>query len=652
MATLSKFDFKELLTGISTRARRPEDILSGIRAADLEGVIFPRFADEEYTPFASGEAIHDGDHSGYLVLHRSTAQQISEGAGDSSDAPDYIYSVAEGDIDDFAAIKGAAGFFTNHPGKTTFSPVQSVSEGKSTIIAANIDYHESDEPVDLHFQTKSGGSRIVRTRKRWISTVDIDGREARVYEGDMVAMSGSRGLVFAGARVVAPSRIDTLYNLLTDAYLAAETEFGPASAWERLSDTAFFAAHREEIQEIVASDEFRGFQSLIGFCHAQSPLRVYVNVHKTACVVRARLLASTLTFDGTGLSIDCNEAALGVGLLRDERMWIDPSDIDILRILFLGDDCTTKEHYDRIVRQYERRHGDRYYSIFSARPGAICVVRTLCMPFSKFLPDNFDIADFAARHGLDPAKTQSAFRRLSGEREVYHGCRGIRLFSIRPDLARLWLRTVLGALARANADGAAVKVRFLLATLTLPDEASRFIVTLEEVASSIFGSVKAAPIEGAATMLETGGAFICLESILRQRGHELGMVGGLIGSNDFTTACLNMNRSDAPRHLIPGYVEQGFFASSPFTHVQVSVVGRAMHEALQRSTRLALELDQQFIWGLAGELTTDWHSVQWLARFLAPAGLTYLSTSPETIIAALLASAATRYQRPEVSRAA
>ena len=86
MATLSKFDFKELLTGISTRARRPEDILSGIRAADLEGVIFPRFADEEYTPFASGEAIHDGDHSGYLVLHRSTAQQMSEGPGDSADA--------------------------------------------------------------------------------------------------------------------------------------------------------------------------------------------------------------------------------------------------------------------------------------------------------------------------------------------------------------------------------------------------------------------------------------------------------------------------------------------------------------------------------------------------------------------------------------
>ncbi|MCC2098831.1 MAG: hypothetical protein KDJ29_18210, partial [Hyphomicrobiales bacterium] len=344
----------------------------------------------------------------------------------------------EGDIDDFAAIKGAAGFFTSHPGKTTFSPVQSVSEGKPTVIGANIEYHENDEPVELDFLLQTGESLTVKTRRRWISTVDVDGREVRISEGEKVAMSGSRGLVFAGARLVTPSRIDNLYNVLTEAYLEAEKEFGAASAWDSIAETKFFALRQEEIREIVQSEEFSGFQSLINFCHAQSPLRVYVNVHKTACVVRARLLASALAFDQSGLSIRCNEAALGVGLLRDERMWIEPSDIDILRILFLGEECTTKEHYDLVVHQYEQRHGDRYYSIFSARPGSMCVVRTLCMPFSKFLPDNFDIADFAARHGLDRAKTQSAFRRLSGEREVYHGCRGIRLFSIRPDLARLW----------------------------------------------------------------------------------------------------------------------------------------------------------------------------------------------------------------------
>lgn len=650
MVKLNKFNFQDMLAEAHTRAKRPEEILSSIRAADLEGVIFPRFSDDEYAPFASGEAIHNGDRSGYLVLHRSTVQRIFEGGRSTSDNPEYIYSVAEGDIDDFVAIKGAAGFFTSHPGKTTFSPVQSVSEGKPTVIGANIEYHENEELIELRFPSKTGEPRVVETKKRWISTIDVDGHEVRIYEGDMVAMSGSRGLIFAGARLVAPSKIDNLYNLLTEAYLMAEKEFGPTYAWDRITETDFFMSRHEEIQEIVGSDEFSGFQSLINFCQAQSPLRVFVNVHKTACVVRARLLASTLTCGQSGLSIKCNEAALGVGLLRDERMWIDPSDIDILRILFLGEECTTKEHYDLVVHQYEQRHGARYYSIFSARPGSMCVVRTLCMPFSKFLPDNFDIADFAARHGLDLAKTQSAFRRLSGEREVYHGCRGIRLFSIRPDLARLWLRTVLGAVARANADGASVKVRFLLATLALPDEASRFIAILEEVASSIFGSTRNAPIEGASTMLETGGAFICLESILRQHGHDLGMVGGLIGSNDFTTACLNMNRGDAPRHLIPGYVEHGLFASSPFTHVQVSVVGRAMHEALQRSTRLALEMDRQFSWGLAGELTTDWHSVQWLTRYLAPAGLSYLSTSPETIIAALLAATATRYQRPETSR--
>ncbi len=81
MAKLNKFSFQKMLVEAHQRVSRPEDILSGIRAADLEGVIFPRFSDAEYTPFASGEAIHDGDRSGYLVLHRSVNGGVKTGHG-------------------------------------------------------------------------------------------------------------------------------------------------------------------------------------------------------------------------------------------------------------------------------------------------------------------------------------------------------------------------------------------------------------------------------------------------------------------------------------------------------------------------------------------------------------------------------------------
>lgn len=49
-------------------------------------------------------------------------------------------------------------------------------------------------------------------------------------------------------------------------------------------------------------------------------------------------------------------------------------------------------------------------------------------------------------------------------------------------------------------------------------------------------------------------------------------------------------------------------------------------------------------WGLAGEPAADWESVRWFAQELSHVGLTYVSTSPETIAYSLIASASTRYQ--------
>lgn len=214
---------------------------------------------------------------------------------------------------------------------------------------------------------------------------------------------------------------------------------------------------------------------------------------------------------------------------------------------------------------------------------------------------------------------------------------------IRPDLMYIWLETVLSALKKARDDGKKVRVRFLLATLTFPEEAKRFIGAMEEVILKMWPSLDECPVEGCATMLETTGAYVLLEDILSAKGRRREMIGGLIGSNDFTAACLNMNRADAPRYMLPGYVKSGILSSSPYDHIEKMVVGKAMCSALKRSSELARSQGRALSWGLAGELAADWDSVQWFARNLAKVGLDYITTTPDAVVKTLLAAASSQF---------
>ena len=640
---MKTYDLPKKLEALANDFIAAEDILSTISNDDVACLIFSRFEDDHGEAFAMGESILEGDVTGPLVLSRDVAKAINNN-NDVHGSTRYIYSVAEGDIDDFQAIKHSSAFFTNNKGKTTFSPVQSVSEGKPTIISVPVEYYESEEDVELVFQRSDGISWTVQTKKRWISLETTDGNQLIIAEGNPLSLACGEGKVFSGKRPLRGSDIEDVYTLLARAYDEAEQEFGPELAWNSISETKFFHSIAPKLTKLTNSDLFAGFQKLRDFAAKRTPLNVLVNVHNTSCVVKAKLLASTVWMTETQCNIADNGLSYGVGLLRDERMWTDPEDIDMLRIILLGPDCATSERYAQAVSDYKERHGSKYYSIFCAQPGDTCVIRTLCMPFSKFLPDTFDIKAFCERQDLDVDLVAKAFSRISGEKEVYHGCRGIRLFSIRPDLLELWLQTVLSALKKARDAGIRTDVRFLLATLTLPEEAKIFIDALEPVAADIFGSAEVAPIDGVSSMLETCGAFISLEEIFSQRGNVFRVNGGLIGTNDFTTACLNMNRGDAPKYLIPGYVEKGIFPASPFKHVYAPIVGKAMQGALQRSTQLGLGTGQKHLWGLAGELTTDWESMKWLSKHLAPVGLDYVSTSPETIVQALFAATSTLFE--------
>lgn len=549
---------EHMLAQVSEGKMTPREVLKRITPNSLSKTIYPKLTESSSPVFATGVGVQSGDVSGRLIIGRDVAMSLISKRNSGEHTGEYIYSTASGDVEDFLPIEHCAAFFTSNPARTEFCAVQSVLEGKPTIIATKIEYHESKEIIELPLNANGKDSKI-KTRKRWITSLRDDGTVLSIEEGRKISISGADGVIFQEEAGIGHSKINRVYRILTEAYEQAQGKYGIYQAWDRIQETESFSENACELKDSINSAEFKGFQKVVQFALSVSSLEILANVHKPSCVAMAKLASSVIIFDDSGLQIRSSKNLYGVGLLRDERMWVNPEDIDVLRVLLLGPDCTSPEQYQDFCNIYKDRHGKRYQAIFATETGSTCVIRTLCMPISKFLPDDFDIESFSERMGLDKIKAKSIFRTMASEREVYHGCRGIRMFVARPDLMEIWLRTVLEALKESQQQGVCTRVKFLLATLTFPEEAKRFLQIMEEIVIETWASLDEAPIDGVATMLETGGAYIGLEEILDAHGQRYEMVGGLIGVNDFTTACLNMNRGDAPKFLIPKYIENEVF---------------------------------------------------------------------------------------------
>gem|GEM_PF-1342962 len=634
-------DIHKLLEKVGCGVIAADDVLSAMDASTLTPFLRSRFSqmdsDREANMICRGDGILDGDVSGILVLSREVANACIENNRTTTSPISYIYAIPEGDIEDFLPIKHAVGFFTNNKAKTVFSPVQAVQEGIATVIGVPCSFHNSDSERRLKVGINSGEAREVATTERYILLPTPQGKTVRLNEGDMVSLRGHTGEIYSGDYAKQESIVAQLYSAITKCYLASRDEFGPHMAWQRLCDTDEYRKHADLIHGIVSSSAFRGFQAIKKRAIESAVMKTLVNAHNAECVVFARLVASDLFIENSKLVINTPESAIGVGLLRDERMWIEPSDIDLLRMLLLGPEAMGEERFARVRADYISHHSNALFKTMSVGTGNICVARTLCMPFSKFLPDSFDIVGFCQRNMLDVDSVRKAFSAIAGEREVYHGCRGVRLFCVREDIAESWLTALLVAAKRTVDAGIPVKLRILLATLTLPEEVDYFLRLFDRIAPTILGDKVSDIVVGISSMLETTGAYLDFENIYSRSGRYVCMNGGLVGTNDFTAACLNMNRADSPRLIIPGYVKKGIFSTSPFKRIH-PMVGKAIVAALRRSQALSKSLRRDYTWGLSGELAYDWDSARWLALHAAKEGLDYISTGPETLIPALFAA--------------
>ncbi|GAB1773981.1 putative PEP-binding protein [Priestia flexa] len=621
----------EELHKISLGILSPRDVLLEIQEEQLTDLLAPSFAKEEgHSSIGNGESILPGDVSGQLVLDRKLGEILLKEAQNRNTTIDLIYSLEGGDLEDFYVLTSSKGFFTNQKARTTFCPVQASCEGIPTLVNVNCKYQFNMETDEITYTFNDGSKfNIEQPSRRIIFENHI------LNEGAYLSLNSNKGLIFKGNLSAIPSTIIKVYQILSQAFMEALEIYGAKNAEQNIIYSSIYQNNKKFLIETIQSPEFLGFKKLLEEAYNISELKVLSTAHTTRTMTLTRMYGSDISILDGEVCIKSNSNRYGLGLLRDERMWNQTTDIDLMRIIFLGEEIVG-ESYLEYKDKYLQKFTSMVYDVFKVGTGEIAVVRLLCMPYNMIFTKEFDAKKFSKKYNLDEKAVSDRVKVLANESETYHGCRGVRVTVQRQDICQIWSEGVIKAAHQAYNEGINVKVQILLSMVTFPEEVSMFVETFEKLVES-YGVQDL--VRGVSIMIETSGAFHVLEDILDVKGENIELNGALFGGNDFTAACLNMNRADSAKSIIPEYVKLNIMPSSPFQIINEQIVGKAIVQGLRRTKLLKYSNGREYLMGLGGEIAGSWQSVKWLSKHAAPHGLNYVSTPPDRILFSLFASA-------------
>ncbi|APH68813.1 hypothetical protein BAX60_16030 [Bacillus subtilis] len=631
LLTSTRNILNEKLHKISQGILSPRDVLFELQEEQLTDLLAPNFIKEDgHSSIANGESILPGDVSGQLVLDRKLGETLLKEAQKRNTTIDLIYSLEGGDLEDFYVLTSSKGFFTNQKARTTFCPVQASCEGIPTLVNVNCKYQFNMETRQITYTFNDGSKfEIEQPSRRIIIKKDI------INEGEYLSLNSNKGLIFKGNLSSTPSTIIKVYHILSQAFIEALDNYGPDNAEQNIIYSSIYQNNKKFLIETIQSPEFLGFKKLLEEAYNISNLKVLSTAHTTRTMTLTRMYGSDISVVNGEVCLQSNSNRYGLGLLRDERMWNQTSDIDLMRIIFLGEEIVG-ESYLEYRDKYLQRFTDMVYDVFKVGTGEIAVVRLLCMPYNMIFTKAFDTKSFSEKYNLNEKAVSDRVKILANESETYHGCRGVRVTVQRQDICQIWSEGVIRAAHKAYNEGVNVHLQILLSMVTFPEEVSMFVEIFEKLVKS-YGIQDL--VRGVSIMIETSGAFHVLEDILDVKGEDIELNGALFGGNDFTAACLNMNRADSAKSIIPEYVKLNIMPSSPFQIINEQIVGKAIVQGLRRTKLLKLSNRREYLMGLGGEIAGSWHSVKWLSKNAAPHGLNYVSTPPDRILFSLFASA-------------
>jgi pyruvate,orthophosphate dikinase len=456
--------------------------------------------------------------------------------------------------DDLVGMVAAEGILTSRGGKTSHAAVVARGMGKTAICGT--DSISVDERANLF---------TVGTHT--------------VYEGDIISIDGTTGIVYLGAVPVVASSVTSYL----EGRVSAETD--------------------------EASPVVKAVHRILTHADSRRKLLVRTNADTPEDAIRARILG-----------------AQGVGLCRTEHMFLGERRAYVERLVLAENEDVQRG----VIAEMEPLQRADFVGIMMAMSGLPVTIRLLDPPLHEFLPSLVDLSSQMARSealGEEiPARDKALFaavRRLH-ESNPMLGLRGVRLGILIPELYKMQVRALVHASLEVKKLGHDPKPEVMIPLVSTQRELLYLRETLEEEIAQTFKGTNQVIDMPIGTMIETPRAAITAD--------RLAVHADFIsfGTNDLTQLTWAFSRDDVESTFLPRYLDLELLPFNPFESLDQAGVGILVRQA----SELSRQVRSDFKLGVCGEHGGDPRSI----HFFHQLNLDYVSCSPFRVPIARLES--------------
>ena len=523
-----------------------DEALTRVNGEQLTQLLFPQFdEDVEKDVLTKGMAASPGAAVGEVVFNNAQAvERTSAGA-------DVILVRRETNPDDLEGMVVASGILTARGGKTSHAAVVARGMGRCCVVGAEELY--VDESTE---------------------TVTIRGSDRTIKAGDIIAIDGTSGYVYAGDVPVAPSPVSI--------YLEEGLEAG-----------------REAAQDEATKDLVTSVDLILAHADTRARLSVRANADAPEDVARAR-----------------KYGAVGIGLCRTEHMFLGDRRQLIEKVILAE---TSDEQDEAFAELGPLQRGD-FVGVLEAMDGLPTTIRLIDPPLHEFLPDITDLTvKIAVKEATGVEVTAKERQLLKAVREHHEqnpmlGLRGVRLGLKIRGLFALQIRAIAEAAADRVEAGGDPKPEIMVPLVGSVRELQIIREDADEIIASVEDSRGLKLDIQVGAMIELPRAAITADSLTEEADFFS------FGTNDLTQTAWGFSRDDVEATFFNEYFDLGVFGVSPFESIDVRGVGKMVAIGVENAHRVKPDIKC----GVCGEHGGDPESI----HFFDAVGLDYVSCSP------------------------
>jgi len=322
--------------------------------------------------------------------------------------------------------------------------------------------------------------------------------------------------------------------------------------------------------------------------------------------------------------------AEGIGLLRIERMFLDPERLPIVQDMIMSKTKEEREvHLKKIVPMIQKD----FEEMLEVMDNLPVTIRLLDPPLHEFLPQRErvedEIRELKENNG-DIEEIRKRERILRRIKELYEhnpmiGWRGCRVGIVYPEIYEAMIEAIIMAGINLKRKGFNPIIEIMHPLVAHENELKILKEMTDKVAKEVIEREGVEIHYLVGTMIEVPRASICADKIAKYAEFFS------FGTNDLTQTTYAFSRDDVEATFLPFYIDKKILPENPFMVLDIEGVGKLV----ELGTKLGKESNPKLEVGICGEHGGEPTSVKFFHR----AGLDYVSCSPFRIPIARLSAA-------------